>query len=158
MCLSVYIGCEHQFDDQKCDLGTLGLEQASWCPPPLKHFKNVYYVGRKGMGEQLECSCVLLDHVVWDTSVPHVEADPLYPDHGDCPFDTLREFIRVAAQGERPVALACDDSGGCEQDCSVDDYDQLVLTLDMIRRNNFLFVDPIGQFPWRVFHLISGRK
>lgn len=24
--------------------------------------------------------------------------DPLYPDHGDCPFDTLREFTRVAAQ------------------------------------------------------------
>ncbi|MEM8637066.1 MAG: hypothetical protein AAGF33_19035 [Pseudomonadota bacterium] len=158
MCLSVYIGCEHQFEGLTHSKGSLGLEVASWCPPPLSKFSYVYYAGRKGADDKLECSCMLLDHVVWDSSVPHIEADPLYPDHGECPFITLRGFVETASSGGRPVALLCDDSGGVDQACETSDYDYGVITLDMIRRDNFLFADPNAEFPWRVYHLVSGRR
>ena len=158
MCLSVYIGCEHDFEAGNHEHGGLGFEPAEWRPPPLEGYRHVYYVGRKGDAGKLECSCTLLKHVVWDHPIGHVKADPLYPQSGECPFVTLRRFVEIASAGDRPVAIVCDDSGGVAQECHSNDYDHGVITLDMIKRDNFLFADPIAMFPWRAFYLIYGRE
>lgn len=156
MCLSVYLGTTRPIAIPDTAPGHLGVEKASWTPPPLRHNHTfVYYLGAKGPGAELECSCILLEHVVWTEHGAIVHADELYPDEEPCPFDTLRALCDEATQDGGFATIVCDDSNGLEQACSEDDYcTGGLVRLRSIARGNLLFADASGGFPWRVLHVV----
>lgn len=158
MCLSVYMGCNYPLVVTEVAEDELGFELATWSPPPLSLFKHVYYLGRKGTEEALECSCLLTEHVSWVEGGLTVSADETYPSHGLCPFSTLQSYVKQAMQFDGQAALVCDDSGGLEQDCEITDYDPLLFTADMIKRDSYMFTDALGGFPWRAYYLFSGER
>lgn len=153
MCLGVYLGCHDLLNVDTPSENSLGIELASWNPPPIVHFPFSYYLGRKGKGDTLECSCLLAQHVDWDETGPTVSLDSLYPRTGPCPFDTLKSYVLLAMGSRQPVTLVCDDSGGCVQESANEDYDHLVISAEMISSDNYLFADAAAPFPWRAFHL-----
>ncbi|MEP1538835.1 MAG: hypothetical protein ABJQ34_20935 [Paracoccaceae bacterium] len=153
--MSVYLGSYEQLPTQSMREGALGIEDAKWTPPALAEFPHRYFLGRKGRGDELECSCLLAQHVEWTECGPTIDFDELYfPEQ--CPFDDLRGFISAAQRTGKPVVLACDDLGGSPHDCTNEDYNHMVISEEMITKNNFLFADPLALFPWRVFYLISS--
>ena len=154
MCLSVYLGSHEPVALHSVRDGALGIEEAKWTPPPLSRLPYIYYLGMRGHGGELGCSCLLHQHVDWTDSGPVVcfdKEDSLE----QCPFEALRSYVKSAQKTRKPVVLVCDDSGGVQQDCSDNDYDHMIISADMINAKNFLFVDPIACFPWRVFYLTS---
>ena len=160
MCLSVYLGTNTPLDiPDEVAMGSLGLEVASWTPPPLRrNHQFAYYLGRKGEGAKLECSCLLAEHVDWAEAGPIVSVDDLYPDAGPCPFETLKAYCATATADGQFATIVCDDSGGVEQNCSEEDYGAGVLVrLEHISRGNLLFADVCGDCPWRVMHVVNSR-
>lgn len=160
MCLSVYLGTNIRLDiPSEIAPGSLGVEVASWTPPPLRrNHQFTYYFGRKGEGTKLECSCMLAEHVVWTASGPVVSVDELYPDAGPCPFETLQAYCAAATANGRFATIVCDDSGGVEQNCADDDYcTGALVRLEHIARGHLLFADASGGFPLRVMHVVNSR-
>lgn len=159
MCLSVYLGTNTPIEiPSDVAPGGLGIELATWTPPPLRrNHQFTYYLGRKGQGVKLECSCLLIEHVDWTESGPIVRVDDLYPSNGPCPFETLKEYAASATAGGRFTTIVCDDSGGQEMICTEEDYctGQLV-RLEHIARGHLLFADASGGFPWRAMHVVNG--
>jgi hypothetical protein len=155
MCLNVYLGCYKPLHARSISEGSLGFEKAKWSPPALAKLPFRYYMGNKGSSSDLECSCPLAQHVEWTENGPSVSFDSQYPRGHVCPFEVLRGYVNEAQQSGKPVVLVCDDSGGCPQECDDDDYEQLIISSEMITPDNFLFADPRALFPWRVFHLIA---
>lgn len=159
MCLSVYLGSHKQLQAGNISERSLGLEEAKWSPPALAKFPFRYYLGRKGSGVELECSCLLAQRVEWSENGPNVSFDSLYQKDQVCPFEVLRGYVKKAQQAGKPVILVCDDSGGCPQECDDNDYDHFIISSEMITPEHFLFADPMTFFPWRVFYLTpSGEK
>lgn len=156
MCLSIYLGTTCQVTIPEALPGRLGVEKATWTPPPLsRNHQFVYYLGAKGTGRELECSCLLLEHVDWTEAGATVHADPLYPDEAPCPFDALRALCDEATQDGGFATIVCDDSGGQELACSDDDYcTGGLVRLGSIVRGNLLFADARGGIPWRVLHVV----
>lgn len=160
MCLSVYLGTNTPLEtSSEVAPGGLGIEPASWTPPPLKrNHQFTYYLGRKGEGAKLECSCVLAEHVSWTETGPIVSVDDLYPEDGPCPFETLKAYCASATESGGFATIVCDDSGGQEQDCSEDDYcTGGLVRLEHIARGHLLFADASGGFPWRVMHVVNSK-
>lgn len=156
MCLSVYLGTSRPLSSPQSLVGHLDLEQAAWTPPPLRRgYKFVYYLGSKSEGSKpLGCSCLLFEYVEWNETDPVIRHDDTYP-AGACPFDTLRKFCEEATRDGGVATIVCDDSGGVEQDCSDEDYcTGGLVRLDLIARNNLLFADAAGDYPWRVLHVV----
>ncbi|MGE0700151.1 MAG: hypothetical protein AB7O57_13730 [Hyphomicrobiaceae bacterium] len=125
MCLSIYLGCNSPLEQADVVENGLGAEPASWTPPPLAGSSHAYYLGRKGKGAALECSCLLAEQIDWCDTPPTVRSDPLYPEAGLCPFETLQRYVEQVLARDGFAILACDDSGGTRQDCSKDDYHEL---------------------------------
>ena len=154
MCLSVYLGVnEPILVSDIVRLGCLGIEGASWKPPTLENRKHVYFLGRKGEGKELECSCLLQEYVTWTETEAKVEMDDLYPDNGPCPFITLSKLCETALKTSTSCAIACDDSNGLEQKCEKSDYHDLFLTPSMIKRGNLIFSG--HDVPYRHYTVIS---
>lgn len=155
MCLSVYLGSNHLLDiSQPIEFGGLGIELVSWSPAPLNIFKHVYYLGRQVYGKQLECSCLLREHLDWSEEGAKVYSDPLYPTDGPCPFSTLQGYVREALQNEVCAGVICDDSNGLEQPSSMDEFDELVIRPSMIKRGSLMFADSRNDLPIRSFLVI----
>ena len=154
MCLSVYLGSHERILDQSTRTGDLGISEAKWTPPALSKFPYRYYLGRKGDGDELECSCLLSQHIEWTVHGPTVRFDELYYPRENA-FDDLRRYVGSAQRTGKPVMLVCDDLSGIPHDVSDKDYDQMVISRDMITAKTFLFVEPNACFPWRVFHLTA---
>ncbi len=158
MCLAVYLGTSRPLAlPRETKPGHLGIKAASWTPPPLeRNHPFVYYVGRKGDGDVLECSCLLAEHVHWEEGGPRVNSDALYPDDPPCPFETLKGFCAEATAEGGVATIVCDDGGGAEQHCTEGDYALGGLVkLESIARGGLLFADANGGFPWRVLHVIN---
>jgi hypothetical protein len=134
--------------------GELGVEPAKWTPAPLKRASHVYYVGRKGEGAELECSCMLYEHVWWDGDTPKVVSDDLYPDNATCPFDALRAYCEQILDRGGWVMIACDDSGGVGQGGEEADYQSSFLLTDQIARGRLVFAGTGGDFPWRALQVL----
>lgn len=159
MCLSVYLGSHEQLRAREVLEGSLGFEEAKWFPPALEKSPFRYYLGRKGSSAELECSCLLAQHVEWCEHGPSVSSDSFYPADKVCPFEILRGYVNESQHARKPVVLVCDDSGGSPQECGDEDYDHLIISSEMITPANFLFADPMALFPWRVFYLTApGQK
>ncbi|HAT84865.1 MAG TPA: hypothetical protein DCS30_02180 [Rhizobiales bacterium] len=159
MCLSVYLGSHRALETMDVPDGSLGIEQAIWTPPPLKTFPFIYYLGEKATGALLGCSCLLAQSVTWNERGPSIHMDNSLDHNNLCPFATLRSYVLSALQSNKQVALVCDDSGGIEQTCESDDYDHSIISIDMISSESYLFADPIGSFPWRVFYIaVPGNQ
>ena len=156
MCLSVYLGTTRPITIPDAARGHLGAEKAAWTPPPLgRGHPFVYYVGAKGSGAELECSCLLMEHVDWTETGPVVHDNSLYPEGKPCPFEVLRALCDEASREGGWATIVCDDSGGLALDCSEDDYHTGgLIRLDMIARGNLLFADASGGTPWRVLHVV----
>ena len=157
MCLSVYLGSHEPIEIRKVQHGTLGIEAAKWAPPALSSFPFRYYLGRQGEGDELECSCLLAQHIDWNEHGPSVCLDELYSEE-QCPFGALRDYVADAQKTAKPVVVACDDSGGSPQECSNEDYDHLVVSVEMIAPTSFLFADPFSSFPWRVMYVTAPNN
>ncbi len=156
MCLSVYLGTSRPITIPNAAPGQLGVEKASWTPPPLRrNHEFVYYLGAKGKGaEPLGCSCLLVEHVEWTDAGAIVRPDTTYPDD-QCPFEALRSLCDEATRTGGFATIVCDDSGGLEQACSEDDYcTGGLVRLAMIAPGNLLFAEAGGGFPWRVLHVV----
>lgn len=156
MCLSVYLGSHEKISSRKLREGALGLEETDWVPPALSQFPHRYYLGRKGKGKELECSCLLAQHVEWTESGPTVCCN----EHGflgQNPFDDLRSYVNSAQRSGKAVALACDDTDGSLKAGVDDDYDHVVISVGMITESSFLFAHPITPFPWRVFYVTASE-
>ena len=161
MCLSVYLGTITPLEiPSDVALGSLGIELAIWTPPPLRrNHKFTYYLGRKGVGTALECSCLLAEYVNWDEAGPTISVDELYPEDGPCPFESLRAYCALATVGGGFATIVCDDSGGAAQDCSEEDYCRggMVL-LEHIQRGRLLFAEASGGIPWRAIHVVNTNR
>lgn len=155
MCLSVYLGSHEPLQTRRVQIGALGIEQANWAPPALSNFPFRYYLGRRGEDGELGCSCLLAQHVEWDEHGPSVCLDELYSEE-QCPFRALRGYVSDAQRSAKPVVIACDDSAGLPMDCSDDDYDHFVVSVEMIKPSSYLFADPVASFPWRVMYLTGS--
>lgn len=154
MCLSVYLGTSQPLAIPSSGPGRLGIEHASWTPPPLKRSGFVYYLGRTSAeAKPLECSCLLSEHVEWTETGPIVQQNDLYEPEA-CAFDALRAICDLATQDCGMATLVCDDSGGLEQTCSEDDYCSGLVRLASISRGNLLFAGASGEFPWRALHVV----
>lgn len=159
MCLSVFIGCRHKLEEKSDNTeNCLGIELAEWTPPPLEKFDFVYYLGKKGTGGKLECSCLLMEHLDWTDSGPIVCSDGLYPQEGPCPFTELRRYVEQALSKDSHVMLLCDDSGDAEQSSTASDYDNLLIRPEMIKRGNLIFADISGGIPWRAYYVIADEN
>ncbi|MDA8587241.1 hypothetical protein N9L47_13430 [Rhodobacteraceae bacterium] len=158
MCLSVYLGSHKALLSQCVDKGALGIEKAKWTPPALSGFPFTYYLGRNGEGDELECSCLLAQHVEWGERGPNVCLDDLFSKAPSCPFKELRGYVETAQQTGSPVTLVCDDTGGSPQECSDQDYEHLVISPEMIGPTSYLFADPMASFPWRVFYVTAPKS
>jgi hypothetical protein len=154
MCLSVYLGSHEPIQIRRVQKGFLGIEAAKWTPPALSIFPFRYYLGQQGDGDELECSCLLAQHVVWNERGPTVCFDELYS-AAACPFNDLRGYVSAAQRTAKPVVLACDDAGGSSLECSDEDYDHLVISVEMIAPTSFLFADPLSSYPWRILYLTA---
>ena len=155
MCLSVYLGSAVPIEElESVGSGGLGIELAKWTPPPLSKHEFVYYVGRKGKGADLECTCLLAEYVVWLEDELFIATDDTYPDEGPCPFETLRNFVEQGLRQSGHMSIICDDSGGVSQDCTPKDYDNLHLKPAMIRKENLIFADIHSVAPWRNFFVV----
>lgn len=161
MCLSVYLGTNTSLDiPGDIAAGSLGIELSAFTPPPLRrNHKFTYYLGRKGNGEKLECSCLLMEHVDWNEDGPVVSVDQLYPADGPCPFETLKSYCAAATAGGRYATIVCDDAGGVDIDSTEADYctGELV-RLEHIARGHLLFADASGGFPWRAMHVVNATS
>ncbi len=148
MCLSVYLGTSRPLSIPSAKPGELGVEDASWTPPPLNGREFVYYLGQKTDGaEELGCSCLLFEHVAWTEVGATIRQDETYPADA-CPFETLRQLCDEATREGGIATIVCDDSGGIEQVCSEDDYcTSGMVRLASIARGNLLFADVSGGFP-----------
>lgn len=155
MCLSVYLGTSIAVELPSPAEGQLGIQLASWKPPPLLRHEFVYYLGRKGQKPELECSCLFTEHVEWTPNGPIVSSDALYPEDGSCPFEQLRALCEAATANGGWATIVSDDSGGAEQQCAGDDYSSGMLPLDLIRRGNLLFAEASGSIPWKVWHVVA---
>jgi len=158
MCLSVYLGTNTPLDIPGDFLpGSLGIELAGFTPPPLRrNHQFTYYLGRKGNGEKLECSCILREYVDWTENGPIIRVDDLYPASAPCPFETLRAYCASATVGGRYATIVCDDAGGVDIGSTEADYctGELV-RLEHIARGHLLFADASGGFPWRAMHVVN---
>lgn len=154
MCLSVYLGSHEPIQIRRVQEGSLGIEAAKRTPPALSSFPFRYYLGRQGDGDELECSCLLAQHVVWNERGPTVCLDELYSEAA-CPFNDLRGYVSAAQRTAKPVVLACDDAGGSALESSDEDYDHLVISVEMIAPTSFLFADPLGFYPSRILYLTA---
>ncbi|WP_131821846.1 hypothetical protein [Salipiger marinus] len=154
MCLSVYLGSHEPIQLRRVQKGSLGIEAAKWTPPALSSFPFRYYLGRQGDDDELECSCLLAQHVEWNEHGPKVRLDELYFE-APCPFNDLRDYVSAAQRTAKPVVVACDDSGGIPQECSDEDYDHLVISVEMIAPTSFLFAAPLSSYPWRILYLAA---
>jgi hypothetical protein len=135
MCLAVYVGTSLPLQvPATLKFGELGVEPAKWTPSPLRRASHVYYVGRKGEGAELECSCLLHEYVWWTDEGQKVVSDDLYPEAGPCPFEILRTYCEQVLDLGGSVTIACDDSGGVEQSGEEDDYASTFILTDPIRR------------------------
>ena len=65
MCISLYMGTEHHIEPIPTAEGGLGIEPASWSPPPIKDYKHSFYLGQILSGEKLGCSCLIMDELEW---------------------------------------------------------------------------------------------
>ncbi len=140
MCLSIYVGTTHPLSALPMESeGELGVEPASWKPAPLQRMEHVYYVGQKGSGHELGCSCLLNEYLDWAIQPPAIVSDDLYPEGGPCPFDVLRAYCEQVLEQGGKVVIASDDSGGVEQKSQESDYDDSVLFIDEIRRGRMIF-------------------
>jgi hypothetical protein len=159
MCLSVYLGTNTPLDiPRDIELGSLGIELSAFTPPPLRrNHQFTYYLGRKGDGAKLECSCMLMEHVDWTEDGPVVSVDQLYPADGPCPFETLKSYCAAATAGGRYATIVCDDAGGVDIGSTEADYctGELV-RLEHIAREHLLFADASGGFPWRAVHVVNA--
>ncbi len=111
-------------------------------------------VGRKGESAELECSCLLYEHVWWTNETPQIVSDDLYPEASSCPFDVLRAFCEQVLDLGGLVTIVCDDSGGLEQSKQEDAYASAFLLTDQIRRGGLIFAGPSGSFPWRAYQVL----
>lgn len=158
MCLAVYVGTSLPLPALAASkFGQLGVEPAKRTPSPLKHASHVYYVGRKGEGAELECSCLLYEYVWWTHEGQKVVSDDLYPQAGPCPFETLRAYCEQVLDLGGSVTIACDDSGGLEHSGEEDDYASAFLLTDQIQRGGLIFAAPSGDIPWRVFQVLRRK-
>ena len=156
MCLSVYLGTWNNIPtNNSASFGSLGIEPATWTPPPLKQCKYVYYLGRKGETDSLECSCLLLEHVNWSSRTPDIEQDDLYPSTEPCPFESLRHYCALGIGSKGYSILACDDSGGLKQSADEKNYHYLVTKLALLRKGNLLFSCPKEIYPWRTYYVLN---
>jgi hypothetical protein len=155
MCLSVYLGTNIAVDLPSPAEGQLGIELASWKPPPLHRHEFVYFLGRKGKELKLECSCLFAEHVVWTEDGAVASSDALYPEDGPCPFDQLRTLCATATKRGGWATIVSDDSNGLEQPCTAEDYCSGVLPLHLIKRGNLLFAEVTG-IPWKVWHVVAN--
>jgi hypothetical protein len=158
MCLSVYLGCHDRLRPGEVPEGSLGIETAKWCPPPLAQFPFVYYLGRKGQGDSLECTCLLAQHVDWDDRGPTIRFDELYSNDGPCPFAALKNYVKRALESGKQVLVVCDDSGGVEQVCENGAYDNFIISTEMISPEFYIFADPVAVFPWRALYVAVPEK
>lgn len=160
MCLSVYLGTNTLLDvPSDIAPGSLGIERSAFTPPPLRqNHQFTYYLGRKGDGEKLECSCMLMEHVDWTANGPSIRTDDLYPADGPCPFETLRSYCAVATAGGNYATIVCDDAGGADIGSTEADYctGELV-RLEHIKRGHLLFAHASG-FPWRAMHVVNTER
>jgi hypothetical protein len=155
MCLSIYLGTTRPIRIPEALQRHLGVEKATWTPPPLRRrHPFVYYLGAKGAAPKLECSCLLSEHVEWTEAGAVVQSNDSYPDEGPCPFQVLRALCDEATQDGGFATIVCDDGGGAEQECSEADYDAGFVRLGSIARGQLLFADTYGGFPWRVFYVV----
>jgi len=156
MCLSVYLGASRPITAFRAPPNGLGIERASWTPPPLRsNHPFVYYLGRQGPEPELECSCLLDEHVEWTDEGPAILSDPLAADAPLCPFDALRALCDEATRDGGFATLVCDDSGGMAQDVGIEDYcTGAMVRLHNIARGNLLFADASGAIPWRMYHVV----
>lgn len=157
MCLSVYLGTSRPVEvPTTVKVGHLGIELARWTPPPFSQFhKHIYYLGRKGLASELECSCLLAEYIEWTAKRPIIHSDDLYPEDSPCPFETLKDLCADATRGGGFATIVCDDSGGLQQNCNEDDYSNTVIPLNLITRGNLLFASATGSIPWRVMHIVN---
>ena len=154
VCLSVYLGTSRPLQLPTApSAGELAIELARWTPAPLTNHRFVYYLGRRGSGAELECSCLFAEHILWTDTGPKIESDELYPESGPCPFELLRRLCAESGRDDGWTTIVCDDGGGVEQPSRVDDYEDVPIRLDNIVRGNLLFASTLG-FPWRVMHVI----
>jgi len=158
MCLAVYMGCNEELETfSEAAEGSLCFELCKWIPPRLERYNYVYYLGRKGQGDELECSCLLMEYVEWTDKGPIVSSDDLFPSDGPCPFDTLKSYVLQTRGSLKNVTLVCDDNGGCEHKSDASEYGELAIRPSMIKRGNLLFADIFGSTPWRIFHVIPDK-
>jgi hypothetical protein len=158
MCLSVYIGSNHRLEFPPAR-GTNGLtaEPAKWKPAPLLKFEYCYYIGQDSGGAELGCSCQLVERIEWTEQGPVPWSDPLYPNDGPCPFDTLRGYVEQAIHKNSHAVLVCDDSAGDEQVGVAEDFEQRFIRPSMIKRGNLLFASQYD-FPWCVFYVMADGE
>ena len=154
MCLSVYLGSHEPIQIRKVQNGALGIEKAKWAPPALASFPFQYYLGQQGEGDELGCTCLLAQHVVWHEQGPSVVLDEDYS-KDSCPFRDLQAYVASAQRTSKPVVVVCDDSGGAPQECSDEDYDHLIVSIEMFAPSSFVFADPVASFPWRVMYVTA---
>lgn len=160
MCLAVYLGTNVPLEiPREVAAGSLGIELASWTPPPLRrNHQFVYYLGRKGDAPKLECSCLLVEHVEWTEAGPIVSVDALYPEQGPCPFETLRTFCALATPGGQFATIVCDGSGGETENTTEEDYcTGGMVRLEHVARGHLLFADASGGLPYRAMHVVNSR-
>jgi hypothetical protein len=93
--------------------------------------------------------------VTWAEAGPVLSVDPLYPEDGPCPFETLRHFCTLATADGRFATLVCDDSGGLEQGCTEDDYDTSLVRLRHVARGHLLFTGAMGEIPYRAIYVVN---
>lgn len=162
MCLAVYLGTNVPLE-MPADVarGSLGIELATWTPPPLsRNHKYVYYLGQKAETAELACSCLLLEHVNWTETAPIVtaDADELCPEDAPCPFEQLRVFCAAATAGGDFATIVCDDGGGQEQVCSEEDYGSpRLVRVEHVARGHLMFAETSGGIPWGVWHVVNAK-
>jgi hypothetical protein len=154
MCIAVYLGSHKPLKiPDVFPNGSLGIEPASWTPAPLANYSNIYYIGGKGEKQKLECSCMLVEHIVWYADGVKYENDELYPETGECPFETLRRYVNQVMDPLKPPSLVCDDSGGVFQTSHSDEYEDLFTTPSRITKGSLMFSHP-QSIPIRHYYIL----
>ena len=157
MCLAVYLGSNKTFAPRPFIEGDLAFELASRHPEPLRHCRNVFYLGRQGRTE-IECSCLLSESVDWAEGTPKIVADELMDAAPNDPKSTLKLWCdTLLSQGER-VWLMCDDTGGVDREFRASDYKHSSIDVNDIRRGELLFEDEDGFWDWKVLEVTKTDR
>ncbi len=154
MCLAVYLGSHIALQTWEVAEGELNFRPSSWTPAPLSDYPYVYYLGRQGQAD-IECSCLLYEHIWFDKDGPRFQPDELMDAAPTDPLERLRSLVQTALRDSPQVGLVCDGEGGVEWDDAASDYERRHIRLSDIRRNAALFSNDDYDWATRAYEIVS---